>query len=229
MTPHYFLLLQINDALFPIGSYTQSYGLETYVQKNRVLSVTTAEQLLTAQIRQSILYSELLPIKLAYTLSKEKNVQGLADLERLSKVARTPKELREASQKLGNRFVRTVEGLPVDFDLSFFSAYGKHCKGISLSYPVAYGVFCATAEIPLEDVLAHFLYSQVSGFVTNCVKLIPLSQTDGQKLLTKIQSIFPSILAQLDILDENDLFSSCPALDIRSMEHEQLYSRLYMS
>lgn len=30
------LLLQINDALFPIGSYTQSYGLETYVQRGIV-------------------------------------------------------------------------------------------------------------------------------------------------------------------------------------------------
>ena len=29
-----FLLLQVNDALFPIGAYSHSYGLETYIQKN---------------------------------------------------------------------------------------------------------------------------------------------------------------------------------------------------
>ena len=28
-----FLILQINDSLFPIGSYSHSYGLETYIQK----------------------------------------------------------------------------------------------------------------------------------------------------------------------------------------------------
>ena len=28
-----FLLLQVNDALFPIGGYSHSYGLETYIQK----------------------------------------------------------------------------------------------------------------------------------------------------------------------------------------------------
>ena len=27
-----FLLLQVNDALFPIGAYSHSYGLETYIQ-----------------------------------------------------------------------------------------------------------------------------------------------------------------------------------------------------
>ena len=31
-----FLLLQINDSAFPIGSYTQSFGLETYVQKGLI-------------------------------------------------------------------------------------------------------------------------------------------------------------------------------------------------
>ena len=29
--------------------------------------------------------------------------------------------------------------------------------------------------------------------------------------------------------DEEDFCASCPAFDIRSMEHQELYSRLYMS
>ena len=32
----YFYLLQVNDALFPIGGYSHSYGLETYIQKGIV-------------------------------------------------------------------------------------------------------------------------------------------------------------------------------------------------
>ena len=31
-----FILFQINDALFPIGAYSHSYGLETYIQKNLI-------------------------------------------------------------------------------------------------------------------------------------------------------------------------------------------------
>ncbi len=34
-----FLLLQVNDALFPIGAYSHSYGLETYIQKNLLTSL----------------------------------------------------------------------------------------------------------------------------------------------------------------------------------------------
>ena len=31
-----FYLLQVNDALFPIGGYSHSMGLETYIQKDIV-------------------------------------------------------------------------------------------------------------------------------------------------------------------------------------------------
>ena len=38
-----FLLLQVNDALFPIGGYSHSYGLETYIQKELVTNAAEAE------------------------------------------------------------------------------------------------------------------------------------------------------------------------------------------
>ena len=37
-----FLLLQINDALFPIGGYSHSYGLETYIQKDIIKNADDA-------------------------------------------------------------------------------------------------------------------------------------------------------------------------------------------
>ena len=42
------LLLQVNDALFPIGAYSHSYGLETYIQEGRVRDAKTAGEYITA-------------------------------------------------------------------------------------------------------------------------------------------------------------------------------------
>lgn len=227
MDEKYFLLLQINDSQFPIGSYTQSYGLETYVQEGLVKDGTTAEEWIGAQMISSLLYSELLPIKLAYSYALSKDLEKLKELECLSLASRAPREIREASLKLGKRFVRTVEGLSVGFSLDFFREYQKYCGKIS--HPVAYGVFCACGGFSEAYVYANYLYSQISGFITNSVKLIPLSQTEGQKILCNLQKEFPSILSRLESIGAEDVFLSCTGLDIHGMAHEKLYSRLYMS
>ena len=51
-----FILLQVNDALFPIGGYSHSYGLETYIQKNIVNSGETALAFMKSSIKNSFLY-----------------------------------------------------------------------------------------------------------------------------------------------------------------------------
>ena len=45
-----FILFQINDALFPIGAYSHSYGLETYIQKNLVRDVDSAYEYLKSNL-----------------------------------------------------------------------------------------------------------------------------------------------------------------------------------
>jgi len=110
-----------------------------------------------------------------------------------------------------------------------FTQYCANRKGSWMSHSVVYGVFCAAAGIPLEDAMEHYLYAQASSMVTNCVKTIPLSQTCGQKLLCRCQEVFQEILECLGGLTEEDLCLSAPGFDIRSMQHEGLYSRIYIS
>ena len=54
-----FLLLQVNDALFPIGGYSHSYGLETYIQKELVTNAAEAEAYIRNKLTQNLLYNEL--------------------------------------------------------------------------------------------------------------------------------------------------------------------------
>jgi urease accessory protein len=65
--------------------------------------------------------------------------------------------------------------------------------------------------------------------VTNCVKTIPLSQTAGQQILAGCYSCFQEILREVLELTIDDLCLSAPGFDIRGIQHEKLYSRIYMS
>jgi urease accessory protein len=221
-----FLLLQITGSSFPIGAYTHSFGLETYIRESLVRDERTAESCVIRILENSFLYSGLLLFRCAWDAAEAGSLKRLEELEVLSFAAKTPRELREASMKLGSRFVKTAaELLPGG---TIFDQYRNSLNG-RCSHMIACGVFCAAAGIGRENALGAFLYAQSSAMVTVCVKTIPLSQTGGQRILSACRGRFGALLDKLHGLDQDDLFRSCPGLDLRSMRHEALYSRLYMS
>lgn len=223
------LLLQINDPLFPIGAYTHSYGLETYVQKGIVKDKITAQEYILSTISSSLLFGDMLALKLAYGFSND--IASLIKLDEMYYASKAPREIRMAGEKLGARFIKNIRALSLEYATEDFIDYCSLiekdiCKG---QIAIVYGLFCASTGINLDSAIMSFSYAQVSGIVNNCVKLVPLSQTDGQIILNKSFSrIFDSI-KELETLTLSDLASSTPAFELRSMQHEVLYSRLYMS
>ena len=183
MSEKQFYLLQVNDALFPIGGYSHSQGLETYIQRGIVHDADTAREYITHKIKWNLAYTELLAARLAYEAAEKKDLQELLDAR----------------------------------------------KGKAVNHCCIYGVFCAEMQISLEEALTHYLYAQTSAIVTNCVKTIPLSQTSGQQLLSGCYGEFDEILKDIMNRSEEDLCLSAPGFDIRGIQHEKLYSRLYMS
>ena len=160
---------------------------------------------------------------------------GGADIrvEEILGASRIPMEQREASRKMGSRFTKTIcklpqENIPME-KREIFEEYLEARRGKPVSHCCAYGVFCAAMGIEEEETLYHYLYAQTSAMVTNCVKTIPLSQSAGQKLLCGCYEEFENILSYISGCTEDDLCLSAPGFDIRGIQHEKLYSRLYMS
>ena len=229
-----FMIFQINDSLFPIGAYSHSYGLETYIQKKLVTNVDTAFEYLKCNLKSNFLYSELLAINLSYEYADKERLDKLIRLDNILNASKSPKEIRLASQKLGSRFIKTLLSTEINYKnnnflASYMYVHNKKNKNNLPTHTVAYGVFCQSVGIERERAIEGFLYSYTSSTITNCVKSIPLSQTQGQQLLYKSHDIFEEVINKLDELTIDDLCLSTPGFDIRCMQHENLYSRLYMS
>lgn len=223
-----FLLLELNDALFPIGAYAHSYGLETYVQQGLVHDSNTASAWLCAYFSGSFLYSELLAARLAYEYFPETDgLEKLLQLETELCAAKVPREPREALQKLGRRLAKNVQKIGLPFEPQF-AAYVKETQH-SCTHPICYGALAAALHLPERQALLHYFYAQLSALINTCVKLIPLSQTDGARLVASFRTKYSTIIDRVFEADEDDLGLASPGLDIRAMQHEVLYSRLYMS
>ncbi len=218
-----FELLQLNDSTFPIGAYTLSWGLETFVQQKIINNSQSALEYLESEISSNFLSNELLPVRLAYEYSQQENWDKVLEIDEIYNASKNAKEIRIGSKKITARFFKTVSLWQKGDDALTRQLFRLN------HFPVIYGAYCALKKIQLEDALKTFLYSQFSARVTTLVKLIPLSQNEGQKILHSLFGNFDQILLDVTKLGEDDLCRSCPASEIRGMQHEYLYTRLYMS
>lgn len=90
MSEKQFYLLQVNDALFPIGGYSHSQGLETYIQRGIVHDADTAREYITHKIKWNLAYTELLGARLAYEAARENDLSELLELEEILEASRIP-------------------------------------------------------------------------------------------------------------------------------------------
>jgi urease accessory protein len=221
-------MLHLSDPTLPIGGYSHSNGLETYVQKKIVHNRQTAEEFVQHMLQYNLKYNDGAFVKLAYEAAQQKNLQVLLELDNECNALKCPKEIRQASQKLGLRLIKIFkrkENFPLmeSFEKAVLN------REANSHYCIVFGMYASLMDIPLYQALLGFYYTSVAGMITNAVKLVPLGQLDGQDILFSLYSVMEKTVAETIELDR-DLVGLCnTSFDIRCMQHENLYSRLYMS
>ena len=221
-------LLQLSDLTLPIGGYAHSNGLETYVQQGVVKDAATASEFVTGMLSQNLQYTDAAFVSLAYNAAKQNDFEKIAALDDECTAVKLPREIRQASQKLGMRLIKIFQAL-CDNKIALQYKTAIHQQKAVGHYCIAFGIYANALKIDKTEMLTGFYYNAAAGMVTNCVKLIPLGQQDGQELLFSLQPLINQ-LVQSSLEPDIELIGlCCTGFDIRCMQHEQLYSRLYMS
>lgn len=221
-------LLHLVDPTLPIGGFNHSNGLETFVQQGCVNNAVSLNDYVSTQLTQNWIYNDGAYLSLALDAMQQGNLAELITLDQKLGASKIARESREGSYKLGVRLLKIFSRYEQNPILNQFeqAIVQQQCKGY---FPIAFAIVAGAMALPKPETLYAFYYNAAVGAVTNGVKLIPLSQMDGQDILFALrQPIAEAVLKSLKP-DLKWLGAATLANDIRSMQHERLYSRLYMS
>lgn len=228
MSSSLFHLLHLSDPNLPVGGYAHSAGLETLVQQGIVHDAESAAVFVSEMLSSSVRYTDAAFASLAFDAMLAIDHETLLQLDEECHAIKIPAEMRQASTKTGNRLLKIFLPVCQDALLENFSQELAQQKTFG-HYAIVFGCCAAAMNISKQDMLTGFFYNAAVGFVTNCVKLIPLGQQQGQQLLFRLQPLLQQLVADSLHPDKEMIGACCAGFDIAQMQHEQLYSRLYMS
>ncbi len=209
-------LLQLADSAIPIGTLSHSFGFEALLE-SRVFIVDSLPELMRAYLEESMLL-EAVFCRSGYRLAFDE--RSLRELDILLSARKPARETREASLLLGRRFCRLVCAcMKQDWA-------GANPK---VHFPVAFGAACRRLEIPEESCILAFLEQGCASVLSGLVRLMPLGQESASLILWDLKEAIIETCNRSRTLDPRQTPCFQPALEIASMRHVRMETRLFVS
>ncbi len=220
--------LQMGDSFFPSGAFAHSSGLETFAADGLVADKQGLVRFIESCLIGLIARSDLLFVRLSHAAAAEDRLDEVIRLDCLIHAMKCPAELRAASMQMG-RQVLTVMGRLCRSSLTGQLRERLEVRDLNGHHAVMFGAVCGSAGITDRDAMLTYLYSAVSSLVSAGVRLIPIGHGDGQAAIHELIPLIARLTSKAERLGEADIASFAPAIEVRSMRHEHLHTRLFKS
>lgn len=204
-------LTQWFSPAYPVGSFAYSHGLEWAVESRQITDAATTKAWITDVLTHGSGHNDALFLIAAYTAE---SVEQLLDIDATACAFCPSAERLMETRLLGDAFCATTSGV-----------WGT--DPMQLTYPVAVGYAARQQGLPLLLTTRMFLQSFAANLVGCATRLVPLGQTEGQRLIRDLTPLCTQIAKEVQDGDLDRLSATAFMSDIASMRHETQYSRMF--
>lgn len=217
-------LLALASPALPVGAFAYSQGLEAAVAVGWVRDEASTHLWLTDLLDQVWANYDAPMVAAMTEAARGAQMDGdtarLRILDERFAAARESAELFAESRQLGGALVRLLPQLGV---CGWPSSIPEPC------WPTVWAWVCAAWQLPRAAAVGGYLYAACENAVLAAVKLVPLGQAAGQRLLMDLRPRVVQVAERSSARPFGPIRSSAPALALVSSWHETLYTRLYRS
>lgn len=225
---HLCRLLAWLSPAFPVGGFSYSHAIERAVDIGAVRDRATLTEYVVAVLELGAGRIDAQLFCQTWGAVIEADRAAFVDVLSRAEAMRGTSELALESTAQGAAFLAAVRAAWPETGIAAWVDIVA-AERRAASYPVAVALASALSGIALEIALTAYLHAFVAGLVAAGVKLIPLGQTDGQRIIAFLEPRVAAAAAVAQLRQPEDLGSAAPMVDLWSMQHETQYTRLFRS
>ena len=215
-------LLQLVSPGLPIGAFAYSQGLEQAVATGWVADEESARDWVLGLLEHSF---ATLDLPVLARLADAWQDEDRARVDRWSawlSACRPTRETREEDRQLGAALARTLAALGVPEAAAWTDRP-------DVTHAAMFALAAAHFDIPNETALVGYAFSWAEALTSAAVRLVPLGQSAGQRLLAAAGAAIPAVVEDALALADEDIGAVAPGQALASAWHETLYTRLFRS
>ncbi|MDH7798862.1 MULTISPECIES: urease accessory UreF family protein [unclassified Beijerinckia] len=214
-------LLRLVSQSLPVGNFSYSRGLESAVEAGWVSDEATASSWILGTLQHNIAQLDgALFWRMMLALIEGDHLRFLNANDWL-RAARESREFQLEDDRLGSALLRLL----ISLNVPLVNEGQSH----KLSFAAAFAVAAHHWDIPACAALKGLLWTYVEGQVMAAIRLIPIGQTAGQRILISGVDAIERTAVRARSIADDEVGSIAPALAIASAWHETQYSRLFQS
>jgi len=210
---------------FPVGAFSYSSGIEWAVEAGDITDAGSLRDWLTAMLADGSGFCDGVFLAQSHRAASSRDDAALREIAELAAAFVPSRERQLETTTQGRAFI--------DIARAAWACDGldEMISAISnpIVYPVAVGLVSAAHQIPLPPTMHAFLHALVSNWISAGARLVPLGQTDSQRILAALEPIVVATARRALEASLDDLGSATFRADLASLRHETQYTRLFRS
>jgi urease accessory protein len=210
---------------YPVGAFSYSGGLEWAVESGDVTDARSLQGWLAVVIQHGSAFCDAVFFVHAHRAIASPDDVGLRSVAELAAAFAPSKERHLETTAQGRAFVEATRAAWPCAALDRLTAVWDG----PVAYPVAVGVAAAGHDVPLAPALSGYLQAVVANLVSAGVRLIPLGQTDGQRVLAALEEVIAAATGRALEMPLDEVGGAAFRADLAGMRHETQYTRLFRS
>lgn len=210
---------------FPVGAYAYSHSLEWAVEAGDVRDEASLAAQLSDLVRVGFGRSDGILLAQAWRAAVAGDAAALAEVNALAVCLAPSAELRLETCQQGRSFLDAVGAA---WPAPALERLAPALPG-EVAYPVAVGLAAGSHGIPLAPTLEAFLLAVVQTLVSAGIRLAPVGQTAGTRIVAGLAPGVCALAAEIPGLTLDDLGTATFRADLGSFRHETQYTRLFRS